>query len=113
MSDLFHGIDNFGGDNSDDQAYKMAHSLWLEVSETAKNKYDAMFLFIDYFGLIKIRAKLFVYKLASEYASVSSSKNKLLGVIWKTATMRRRYELFGSYIFFNMMKRVINTLLWT
>ena len=29
-----------------------------------------------------------------------------------TATMRRNYELFGSYLCFDMMKRDINTLLW-
>ena len=65
VRDLLHGIYNFCGDISDDQAYKLAHSLWLEVSETAKNKYYAIFLFVGYLELIKSRAKLFVYKLTS------------------------------------------------
>ena len=111
-SDLLHGIDNVGGDISDDQAYKLAHSLCLEVSETANNKYDAIFLFINYLELIKNIEKGFLYKLSSEYASVSSSKKKILGVIWKTDTIRHNSELLGSYISFDMMKRAINTLLW-
>ena len=59
-SDLLHNIDYVGGGISDYQAYKLDHSLWLEVSETAKNKYDAIFLFVGYLELIKSRAKLFV-----------------------------------------------------
>ena len=90
----------------------MAHSIWLEVYETANNKYDAIFSFIAYLELIKCRAKVFLYKISSEYAYVSSSKKKLLGVIWKTTTMRRNYELFRSCISFYMMKRVINTIFW-
>ena len=56
-SDLLHNIDNVGGGISDDQAYKLDHSLWLEVSETANNKHDAIFSFINHLELIKIRAK--------------------------------------------------------
>jgi hypothetical protein len=37
---------------------------------------------------------------------------KLLGVVWQTATMRCKFELFGDLIGLDMMKRGINTLLW-
>ena len=36
-----------------------------------------------------------------------------MGLLWMTATMRRNYELFGSFICVGMMKRGITTLLWT
>ena len=42
-SDLLYGIDHVGGDISGDQAYELAHYLWLDVSETANNKYDVIY----------------------------------------------------------------------
>ena len=43
---------------------------------------------------------------------VREVQKELMGLLWMTATMRRNYELFGSFICMDMMKRAINTLLW-
>jgi len=110
-SELMHGIDNEESLN-DDEAYELAQSLWLEIaSTTSNNKEEAIFSFMEYLVLIQSRAKGFTYKLA-EGTVKGGSKKKLLGVLWMTATMRRNFELFGSYICLDMMKRGLNTLLW-
>ena len=36
----------------------------------------------------------------------------MLCVLWMTSTMRRNYELYGSYISLDFMKRGLNKLLW-
>ena len=112
-NDLLDGIDN-APTLDDDEAYDLAQSLWLEVTNTTKNTEEAIFSFIDYLELIKSRAKGFVYCLAGEDISVPGQGNrrKLLGVLWQTATMRRNYELFGGYLCLDMMMRGINTLAW-
>ena len=56
-----------------------------------------------------LREKCFSYEILSNF---DASKNKLLEILWMTATMRRNFELFGSSICLDMMKRGINTLLW-
>ena len=105
--DLLKGVDNEELD--DDEAYQLAHTLWLEVLNTTDTKEEAIMSFIEYLELIKCRAKGFTYKLAED---TSGKEKKLVGVVWMTATMRRNFELFGGYISLDMMKRGINTLLW-
>jgi len=107
-NDMLSGIDNTPS-LDDDEAYQLAQSLWLEVSNTSVDRDEAIFSFIEYLELIKSRAKGFTYKLARDS---SDKKKKLLGVVWQTATMRRNFELYGSYLSLDMMKRGINTLLW-
>ncbi len=106
--DLLNGIDNEELD--DDDAYQLAHTVWLDLLSTTDTKEEAIFSFIEYLNLIKCRAKGFTYKLAEEVDT--SGKKKLVGVVWMTATMRRNFELFGGYISLDMMKRGLNTLLW-
>ena len=76
---------------------------------SAENLEDAIFLFVEFLGLIADRAKGFSYKVVSEPKCDSKT---LLGLFWMTATMRRNVELFGAFICLDMMKRGINTLLW-
>ncbi len=49
---------------------------------------------IEYIALMKQQAKAFV----NEYGRDPS--RKIVGVMWITATVRRIFELFGSYISF-------------
>ena len=67
------------------------------------------FSFQEYLALIADRAKGFSYKVVSDN---QKKRRKLLEVFWMTAIMRRNYELFGSFLCFEMMKRDINSLLW-
>ena len=108
-SGMLDGIDNEVSLN-DDEAYTLAHNLWLEVENDTKTKGEALFSFIEYLELIKSRAKGFTYKLAENQDG--GKKKKLCGVLWMTATMRKNFELFGDYLCFDMMKRGLNTLLW-
>jgi len=118
-SNMLDGIDNEVTLN-DDEAYTLAHNLWLEVSNDVKTRGEAIFSFIDYLELIKSRAKGFTYKLAEaeeednqdQRNTEEKKKKKLEGVLWMTATMRKNFELFGDYLCFDMMKRGLNTLLW-
>ena len=107
-NDLLNGIDDEELD--DDDAYQLAHTVWLDLLSTTNTKEEAIFSFIEYLNLIKCRAKGFTYKLAEEVDT--SGEKKLVGVLWMTATMRRNFELFGGYISLDMMKRGLNTLLW-
>lgn len=118
-SGMLDGIDNEVTLN-DDEAYTLAHNLWLEVADDIKNRGESIFSFIDYLELIKSRAKGFTYKLAEaeeednqDQRNIEEKKKKKLeGVLWMTATMRKNFELFGDYLCFDMMKRGLNTLLW-
>jgi hypothetical protein len=110
---LLNGNDNEFTVNND-EAYELAQSLWIEVMSSMEEKTeDAIFSFIEYLQLIQLCASGFVFKLASadSIESISPKKN-LCGVLWQTATMRRNFELYGGYIWMDMMKRGINTLLW-
>ncbi len=51
-------------DIDDDEAYELAHSLWLEVTGMSVSKVDKLFSFIEYLELIKSKAKGFVFQLA-------------------------------------------------
>lgn len=62
--------------------------------------------FIENMALIKQRAKGFVYEFGKD------SSRKIIGVIWMTVTMRRNFELHGSYISLDLMKCALNSLLW-
>ena len=106
--DLLNGIDD-QCTLDDDDAYELAHQLCEEVVRTSKNDTEAIFSFQEYLALIAERATGFSYQVVSERRK---NETKLLGVFWMTATMRRNYELFGSFLCFDMMKRDINTLLW-
>ena len=116
-TDILQGIDNQES-LTDDQAYKMAQSAWVEVSRTCKNTEDAIFSFLQYLELIKTRARGFSFEVAKDYSvpnetiNGSGTSKELLGVVWMTGTMRRNLELFGSYMCFDMMMRGINTLLF-
>jgi len=107
-SDLLSGIDDQTA-LEDDEAYELACVICEEVLATTDNLEDAIFSFVEYLDLIADRAKGFSYKVVSE---TKGSNKKLLGLFWMTATMRRNFELFGSFICLDMMKRGINTLLW-
>jgi hypothetical protein len=111
-SDMLNGIDNEVS-LDDDEAYEFVHFLWLEVVGTT-NKDKGLFSFIEYLDLIRSKAKGFTYKIAESTSNLYTSNNgkKLLKVIWHTATMRRKFELFGDFLGLNMIKQGINTLLW-
>ena len=56
--------------------------------------------------------KVFFFEKSTSTDSITNSKKELLGICWMTATMRRNYELYGDYLCFDMMMRVITTLAW-
>ena len=107
-SDFLSGIDNEVS-LDDDEAYELAQSLWAEVMSDV-DKEEALFSFIDYLQLISARAKGFFHKFA--YETSNNGQQKIVGVMWQTATMRRNFELFGDFIGLDMMKRGLNKLLW-
>ena len=110
-ADLLSGIDNQKL-LTDDEAYELANSVWQDVSSDAKTKEDSLFSFIEYLELIRAQAVGFIYQLAESFNNdKSGDKKELLGVLWMTVTMRRNLELFGTYLCFDMMKSVFNTLL--
>lgn len=86
----------------------MARQLWDKVVEinTNGNPHDAIMSSVDYLDIIHHKASGFSYELARNSISV------LVGAIWKTATMRRNFELFGTYLSFDVLKCGINKLLW-
>ncbi|KAL7547361.1 hypothetical protein ACHAWF_011956 [Thalassiosira exigua] len=113
-SDLLGGID----DNphvDDDEAHELSQQLWLEVESSSTDREQSILSFIEYLKLIQSHAKGFVYELATDSrpASQKNSKKRLLSVLRQTATMRRNFELFGSYIGLDMMKKGMSSLLWT
>ncbi|KAL7533759.1 hypothetical protein ACHAXR_009974 [Thalassiosira sp. AJA248-18] len=110
-ADLMQGIDNLSS-VTDDDAYDLASSMWLEISSSKTYTEESLFSFIEYLDLIASRAKGFVYELAEDAKLQANGTKKLLGVVWMTATMWRNLELYGWYLCFDMMKRGINTLLW-
>ncbi len=67
---------------------------------------DEFMNFIEYMALIKQQAKGFVYEYGKDHSG------KIVGVVWVTETMRRNFELFGSYIILDFMKHALNSLLW-
>ncbi|KAL7525422.1 hypothetical protein ACHAWF_002523, partial [Thalassiosira exigua] len=119
-SEVLGGIDD-QPDIDDDEAYELAQQLWLEVESSNMDKEASILSFIEYLDLIKSRATGFVYELATssnahtslnDHSTPATPKKKLLGVLWQTATMRRNFELFGSYLALDMMKKGMSSLLW-
>ena len=85
-SELFFGIDDkvmFG----DDEAFDLARSKRPDD--------DAIFTFIEYLEIIATKTKGFSYKV---FLDENGKQDKMLGILWMTATMRRNFELFGSSI---------------
>ena len=68
-------------DIDDDEAYELAHSLWLEVTGMSVSKVDKLFSFIEYLELIKSKAKGFVFQLVDSPTNTGHYGNKLIGVI--------------------------------
>ncbi|KAL7544230.1 hypothetical protein ACHAWF_016691 [Thalassiosira exigua] len=119
-SEVLGGIDD-QPDIDDDEAYELAQQLWLEVESSNMDKEASILSFIEYLDLIKSRATGFVYELATssnahtslnDHSAPATPKKKLLGVLWQTATMRKNFELFGSYLALDMMKKGMSSLLW-
>ena len=81
---------------TDDEAYTMAYTVCDEVLNEKTTGEDEIFSFVQYLDLISTRAKGFSYEVLSETNS-QSSKKKLLGVLWQTATMRRNFDLHGDF----------------
>ncbi len=106
-SDLNGGITDLS-DKSDDEAYLMARQVWDKVlgEHGDGNSNDTIMSFADYLNIISHKAKEFSYQLARNSSGV------LVGAIWMTATMRRNFELFGTYLNLDALKRTINKLLW-
>ena len=67
---------------------------------------DSICMFYQYMKLISANTKCFVYEF------VLDDKGKVNGVVLKTKTTRSNFEIFGSYISLNTMKRAINKFLW-
>ena len=85
-NDLLDGIEN-EVDINDDAAYKLAHLLWLEVTEMSVSKDDTLLLIIECLELIKSKDKGFVYQLVETPSNIDHSGKKLIGVIWQIAVM--------------------------
>ena len=67
--------------------------------------------FVKYLKIIQSRAKSFSFAMPEGEISNNLGTKTLLGVLWMTSTMRRNYELYGSYISLDFMKRGLNKLL--
>ena len=107
-SELLGGLDN-QSDLTDDEVYDLFHSICQEITTTGKTNEEMFFSFREYMHLLATRCKGFSYKVLTQ---TSGLKKDLLGIIWMTATMRRNFELFGSFISLDMMKRGLNKMLF-
>jgi hypothetical protein len=74
-SALLDGIEN-EVNLDDDEPYKVAQTLWLELAVSTSDKDDVLFLFIEYLEPVKSKAKGFVYKLAETSSNNSPSGKK-------------------------------------
>ena len=106
--DVLGGLDD-QDDLNDDETYQMAHDVCQEILESGASMKESMFSILQYLELISVRAKGFSYE---RIAVATNGTRKLLGLLWMTATMRRNYELYGTYLCLDMMKRAINKLAW-
>ena len=107
-SELLLGLDN-QDDINDNEAYAIAFSVCQEVMNGSKTNKDSMFTLQEYLSLLGQRCRGFSYKIVTKQ---TGNNKKLQGIMWMTATMRRNFELFGSFISLDMMKRGINKLLF-
>ena len=92
---------------SNDEACKIACETWREVmNNNYQDKEDTLFSFTDYMENLR--------KLDPEFAFeiLNDSEGEVTGCFWMTSTMRKNFELFGSFICVDAMKRDINTLIW-
>ena len=110
ITELQGGIDN-EFELDDDEAYAMAQEVCATITGGHDYK-DSLFSILDYLELIAQHAKGFSFEKSTSTDSITNSKKELLGICWMTATMRRNYELYGDYLCFDMMMRVITTLAW-
>ena len=94
-------------DISEDDACRISCSVWGEVmNDSCKNKHDTLVTFEDYMASLHSRDKDFEYQILRDV------NGEITGCLWMTSTMRKNFELFGSFICVDAMKRGINTLLW-
>ena len=92
----------------DDDAYELSSEMCKEVMATTNNIHDVIF-----FSRVPRFNCSPCYRLQlQDFIRAERFKKELMGLLWMTATMRRNYKLFGSFICVDMMKRAINTLLW-
>ncbi len=90
------GIENYFS-LDDNEALQLVQSLWMDIMSFKKIGGDDQFM--------NFIAKGFVYEYGMD------PPGKIFGVTWMTATIRRNFELFGSYIGLDCMKCALNDLL--
>ena len=92
---------------SSDETCRMSTSVWKEIMNNFSQKdSDTLVSFSDYMASLKSKDKDFCYQL------LANSDGQITGCLWMNSTMRHNFELFGSYISVDAMKRDINVLLW-
>ena len=92
---------------SSDVTCQMSTSVWKEIMNNfSQNDSDTLVTFADYMETLKAKDKDFCYQILAD------SDGEITGCLWMTSTMRNNFELFGSYISVDAMKRDINILLW-
>ena len=90
-----------------DETCKMSTSVWKEIMNNfSQNDSDTLVSFSSYMESLKAIDKDFCYQILAD------SDGEITGCLWMTSTMRHNFELFGSYISVDAMKRDINYLLW-
>ena len=90
-----------------DEATLIHSSVWREVmNNNYEDKRNCLNFFTEYMDTMKLRDKDFQFEILSDM------NGEITGCIWMTSTMRNNFELFGSFVSVDAMKRDLNTLLW-
>jgi len=95
----FEGVE---GMSLTDESIKCAE----EVLYATLRSSDQGWLLLNYFKQLKSTDPSFTYRVSRDESSVPT------GFIWMTGTMRRSFELYGSCLFLDMMKRSMSNLHW-
>ena len=110
MNNPKFGAKDLNADNknvSSDEACNATTTIWSEVMNNHnKSKSDTLVCFSEYMELLKMKDKVFSYEI------LAYSAGDVTGCFWMTSTMRKNFELFGSFLSVDVMKRDTNKLLW-
>ena len=85
---------------TNDETYKFTNDLWWEVMNNSRST-DCLVSFEEFMEKIREMNNDFSYQILRGQGEVT-------GCLWMTATMRKNFELFGSSICVDAMKRDIN-----
>lgn len=87
---------------SDDDIYKFTKDLWWEVMNNNDSQ-ESLVSFEEFMEAIQRSNKDFSYTILR-----NDDLTEVTGCLWMTSTMRKNFELFGSSICVDAMKRDIN-----